>query len=70
LVDFDEDGAPQWIVELADLDPRIFIQSIHPPIDEGWKLKTNGPLEAWLHGQQNLQPRNLASLSDLIAPLH
>ena len=70
FIDFDENGTPYWTVKVAELDPRIFLQAVDPPAEEGWELKKSSALEQWLKNQHDEQPSNLASLSDLIAPLH
>ena len=70
LIAFEEDGSPHWIVNLAELDPRTFLRAVNLPSDSGWELNKSGVLEDWLQAQHDQHPTNMASLSDLISPLH
>ena len=46
LIRFDEKGLPRWAVDLGTIDPRIFLQAVALPKDDGWIFNEMAPLGA------------------------
>ena len=73
LIDLDDTEHGSWTVRLGEIDPRTWLQAVELPsleTDSSIPLDQAKTLEAWLHTEQEKQPRNLATLSDVIAQLH